>query len=62
MAGLFDDAARPLQAAAKATAGDARDRVHRAIDQVFDKQEELEPLIAARNDVSDYLVLQQSVD
>src|SRR5690606_14157626 len=41
MEGLVDDAARPLQAAANATARDARDRVHRAIDQVFDRPEEL---------------------
>lgn len=41
MAGMVDDASRPLQAAANAVAKDARDRAHKAIDQVFDKPEAL---------------------
>lgn len=49
MAGLVDDAARPLQAAANATARDARDRVHKAIDATFDKPESLtREAVAAR--------------
>lgn len=41
MAGLVDDAARPLQAAANATVRDARDRAHKAIDATFDRPETL---------------------
>lgn len=41
MAGLVEDAARPLQAAANATDRDARDRAHKAIDATLDKPEAL---------------------
>lgn len=41
MVSLVDNAARPLQAAANATARDARDRANKTIATTFDKPEAL---------------------